>query len=226
MPYSPQLPRRKDAQRNRLAIVRAAIEVMAGPHSFVEMPEIARRAGVGQATLYRHFPDRYALAAGVVAYQMEELAALARACTASPAAFRDLVRELLRTQVAMRSLVLLLRRADASMRNRYQHQMIATLSEPFRRAQQSGRVRHGLVPDDLVLLCTMVEGVLDSTEDTRAAQLAATRSIDLVIDGMFCDGMFGDGGPDPPLELGQARADGTAPRHLHRSPSSSRLFQS
>jgi AcrR family transcriptional regulator len=187
MPYSPQLPRRKDAQRNRLAIVQAAIEVMAGPHLVIEMPEIARRAGVGQATLYRHFPDRYALAAGVVAHLMEEVETLARERAARPAMFRDLVREVLRMQVAMRSLVLLLRRADLSTRHRYERQGVAALSEPFRRAQENGCVRRGLVPGDLILVFTMVEGVLDSTEDTRAAQLAACRSIDLVINGMFCD---------------------------------------
>lgn len=184
MPYSAQSPRRRDAQRNRAAIVRAAIDVMAGPHSIIEMPEIARRAGVGQATLYRHFPDRYALAAGVVAHQIEVLAARSRA---HPNAFREIVGEMLHTQVAMRSLVLLLRRADVSIRSRYQQQMVAALSEPFRRAQETGGIRRTAVPEDLALLVSMVEGVLDSIADARTAQLAARRSIDLMLDGMFRD---------------------------------------
>jgi AcrR family transcriptional regulator len=187
VPYSPQLPRRKDAVRNRLAIVRAAIEVMAGSQSVIEMPEIARRAGVGQATLYRHFPDRYALAAGVVAHQMQVLQARSQGPSPCPASFRELLREMLRQQVAMRSLVLLLRRADAGTRSRYLHQLVAVLAEPFRRAQETGCVRRGLVPEDLVLLFCMVEGVLDSTEDTQLARLAASRSIDLIMDGMFCE---------------------------------------
>nr|BFE78459.1 hypothetical protein GCM10020093_010600 [Planobispora longispora] len=68
MPYGGQGPRRQDAQRNRLAIIQAAVSMMSDPRSLGVMPEIARRAGVGQATLYRHFPDRNALADAVIAY--------------------------------------------------------------------------------------------------------------------------------------------------------------
>src|SRR3954468_5571681 len=66
--YGAQPARRRDAQRNRTAILRAACEVMTSQRPVVGMPEIARRAGIGQATLYRHFPDRSALAAGVIGY--------------------------------------------------------------------------------------------------------------------------------------------------------------
>ena len=50
------------------------------------MPEIARRAGVGQATLYRHFPDRSALAAAVIAHHLQRLEADAATDADEPAA--------------------------------------------------------------------------------------------------------------------------------------------
>ena len=52
--------RRADATRNRAAIVRAAVRVLADAPSS-SMAEIAEAAGVGRATLYRHFPTRETL---------------------------------------------------------------------------------------------------------------------------------------------------------------------
>lgn len=179
MLYGAQTPRRRDAQRNRSAIVAAATEMMLGRHTTVLMPEIARRAGVGQATLYRHFPDRQALAAAVVAHELTRLEAFVAANADRPAAFRDLLAELLRTQIAMRPLVLHVRRLDQQTRDRYQQRMIATLAAPLQRAQQAGFVRADLAPADLALLCTMIEGVVEATDaDT------AIRSIDLMLEGV------------------------------------------
>lgn len=54
-------PRRRDAQRNRELLVEAAREVFAEQGLDAPLDVIARRAGVGNATLYRHFPSRAAL---------------------------------------------------------------------------------------------------------------------------------------------------------------------
>jgi len=54
----PQPPRRADAERNRVKILEAARTAFADPRSEVSMAEIARRAEVGMATLYRNFPGR------------------------------------------------------------------------------------------------------------------------------------------------------------------------
>src|ERR1700761_6458088 len=67
---------RKDAKRNRVAILDAARELFAESGD-VAMSEVARRAGVGQATLYRNFPDRSALAAEVLSEHVERVAAIA-----------------------------------------------------------------------------------------------------------------------------------------------------
>jgi AcrR family transcriptional regulator len=179
--YGTQTPRRRDAQRNRSAIVQAASEAMTAPRPAVGMSEIARRAGVGQATLYRHFPDRDALTAAVIGYQIERLELLVDAGRDDPACFRRVLGELLRTQITMRPLVFLVRRMDARARRRFEHRVLAVLTEPLRRAQQDGCVRMDLVPSDLTLLFSMVEGVLESAADAAAA----LRSIDLALDGVF-----------------------------------------
>lgn len=62
-------PLRADAQRNRDALIAAAREIFATEGIQVPFEDVARRAGVGTGTLYRHFPGREALAAAV--YQAE-----------------------------------------------------------------------------------------------------------------------------------------------------------
>lgn len=56
---------RKDAERNRRLLVAAAVEVFAEQGLGASLDEIARRAGVGNATLYRRFPTRADLYAAV-----------------------------------------------------------------------------------------------------------------------------------------------------------------
>ncbi|MEU3516298.1 TetR/AcrR family transcriptional regulator [Streptomyces sp. NPDC006654] len=62
---------RADALRNRERIVTAAREMFTEHGNDVPLDEIARRAGVGNATLYRNFPDRDALVREVVCSVMD-----------------------------------------------------------------------------------------------------------------------------------------------------------
>jgi AcrR family transcriptional regulator len=54
----PSPGKRVDAERNRAKVLTAARSAFANPHADVSMAEVARRAGVGMATLYRNFPSR------------------------------------------------------------------------------------------------------------------------------------------------------------------------
>ncbi|WP_432498711.1 TetR/AcrR family transcriptional regulator [Kineococcus gypseus] len=59
-------PLRADARRNRDAVLRAAREAFEQEGVFTSLDGIAARAGVGNATLYRHFPTREDLLAAVI----------------------------------------------------------------------------------------------------------------------------------------------------------------
>ncbi|MEU4681151.1 TetR/AcrR family transcriptional regulator [Micromonospora sp. NPDC023737] len=63
--------RRADAQSNRERIVVAARETFAAAGLEAPMREVARRAGIGVATLYRHFPTRTDLVTAVLAERVE-----------------------------------------------------------------------------------------------------------------------------------------------------------
>ncbi|MFJ7271861.1 TetR/AcrR family transcriptional regulator [Streptomyces sp. NPDC099050] len=68
---------RADAVRNRERILTAARDVLVEFGPAAPLDEIARRAGVGNATLYRHFPDRPALIHHVVLFGLDRVTALA-----------------------------------------------------------------------------------------------------------------------------------------------------
>ena len=58
---NPERPMRADARRNRARILQAARELFASGRPDVQIDDVARRAGVGVGTVYRHFPDKQAL---------------------------------------------------------------------------------------------------------------------------------------------------------------------
>ncbi|WP_131742397.1 TetR/AcrR family transcriptional regulator [Actinomadura roseirufa] len=70
-------PRRADARRNRERVLAAARETFAADGPDASLNEIARRAGVGPGTLYRHFPTRGALQAAVITDRVARLRARA-----------------------------------------------------------------------------------------------------------------------------------------------------
>ncbi|WP_344832754.1 helix-turn-helix domain-containing protein [Actinocorallia longicatena] len=65
--------RRADARRNHERIVRAAFEVFAEKGLEATVPEVAERAGVGKATVYRSYPTKADLVAAVALHQLEWL---------------------------------------------------------------------------------------------------------------------------------------------------------
>src|SRR3569833_4233648 len=70
---------RADARRNRAKVLAAAEEAFAADGLAVPRVDIARRAGVGAGTVYRHFPSKEALFQAVVLERIEQFAEEARA---------------------------------------------------------------------------------------------------------------------------------------------------
>ncbi|MFF3331330.1 TetR/AcrR family transcriptional regulator [Streptomyces sp. NPDC002888] len=70
-------PMRADARRNYERLLRAAADAFAEHGENASLDDIAKRAGVGSGTLYRHFPNRHALLEAAYVGRIEELAARA-----------------------------------------------------------------------------------------------------------------------------------------------------
>ena len=76
---APERPLRADAARNRARVLAVAYETMAAEGLSVPIDEIARRAGVGAGTVYRHFPTKEALFGAVVRDRLQQIVASGRA---------------------------------------------------------------------------------------------------------------------------------------------------
>jgi AcrR family transcriptional regulator len=81
---SPARSMRADARRNHDRILAAAAEAVAEHGAEASLEEIARRAGVGSATLHRHFPSRQRLLEAVFRDKVEVLCATAGGLAADP----------------------------------------------------------------------------------------------------------------------------------------------
>jgi AcrR family transcriptional regulator len=76
-------PMRADAARNRARVLEVAYETFAAEGLAVPIDEIARRAGVGAGTVYRHFPTKDALFAAVIDDRVQAVVASGRALLGS-----------------------------------------------------------------------------------------------------------------------------------------------
>jgi AcrR family transcriptional regulator len=182
-------PQRSDARRNRDAILRAADEVLTRGEAPPPLPEIARMAGVGQATVYRHFSDRRTLAVAVMREQLAALSRLVDELCDDPAGFRDVLRVVLTSQSAMRPLVAILSELPPRDRRRNADRLVRALEQPLRRAQAAGLVRPDLEPGDLKLLFAMLEAAVRTVDvaDPARREAALSRMVETLVDGV-CPG--------------------------------------
>jgi AcrR family transcriptional regulator len=152
---------RADAQRNHDRIISAAHEAFAEQGLDVRMEEIARRAGVGPATLYRRFPSKQRLLRAIFDARLAELAPRIDAACAAEDPWVGLVagmRDVLDAQSRNVALLQVLAQAGelSQMKNELHERVLGPLCELFARAQAAGRERSDLDPGELPLLIRMV----------------------------------------------------------------------
>ncbi|MEU8248866.1 helix-turn-helix domain-containing protein [Nonomuraea sp. NPDC048916] len=142
-----------------MALITAAREVFAGAGYNAPLSMVARAAGVGQGSLYRHFPDRIGLALAVFEDSVADLEALA----AEPGTTLDDVLALITEQTiastAFINMVSAPPRPDpriVEVRDRVARLLEGRLSE----ARRAGRVRADMTADDLVMAVGMLASLL------------------------------------------------------------------
>ena len=171
--------RRADARRNRDAILVAARALFAEHGLEAPQYEIARRAGVGQGTLYRHFATRGDLIAALAEQQLDRLERFADRVAQSPSGFLDLFAEaarLHRSQSDVSGLIACLddRALITALRRRFR----GIVTEPLGRAQGAGLVRSDLEADDVAILLAMVKAA------GERGPAAARRALGWALDAM------------------------------------------
>jgi AcrR family transcriptional regulator len=145
---------RSDARRNRDALVAAGRAIFARLGTDAPMEEVARTAGVGRGTLYRHFPTREHLFAAILQERTEELRARADELLAAEdigAALDEWLRLYHRNAVEYRGMHVGLA-DEASPVARACGPMNERFAELYGRARQEGAVRSELEPAQVLAL--------------------------------------------------------------------------
>jgi AcrR family transcriptional regulator len=149
-------PRRADARRNHERVFAAALEVFDEHGLQGTIPQVADRAGVGKATVYRSYPTKEDLVDAVTRYRLTELErsiapALAEADPYT--AFSGYVTRLFESLAGDR----LLSEVLAELRSATTDRMLAELVGLMEVAKETGQVRADATELDLrVVLCGMV----------------------------------------------------------------------
>lgn len=158
------MARRADAARNAQLLLAAAKELFDEQGPDVALDDVARRAGVGNATLYRNFPTRGDLIVAVYADEVNALCEQGAALLREPAAVEALFTWLDSFVVHIstkRALALAGTERRSELFDQWHSSMRSTAEKLLTRAQEEGTVRQVLTVDDLLALA-------------NAAALAAT----------------------------------------------------
>ena len=178
--------KRSDARRNRDAILAAALEALtASPDA--SLNAIAKRAGVANATLYRHFPTREELVLATYQHEVQRLVEAAGLLLQERTpidALHSWVERLARYAVTKHGLADALRKAttpgsDLSSTETYDS-IVAALDRLLQANISVGTLRPGLDADDVILALAGL-WQLDPASDWKAQ---AQRIYDIVLSGL------------------------------------------
>jgi AcrR family transcriptional regulator len=189
-------PLRADARRNREKVLEAARAVFSDQGREAQMDDVARRAGVGVGTVYRHFPTKEALIEALIASHFESIAAAAEAAldVEDPwEAFTSVMWHGAETMAGDRAISEVFASIPAATEAVMPtvEGLNETVSELIRRAQAAGVLREDLVVDDIpMVMC----GIGAATKKDHRCPGAWRRHLSLVLDGMRAGGA---GGPLP-----------------------------
>jgi AcrR family transcriptional regulator len=177
---------RKDAVRSRRAILDAARELYRDDVE-ASFAEIAHEAGVGQATVYRHFTDRRALLAALAD---EDMGALEERIAADeelgPNSLEELLREVVAAQLRSQGLIGAIRAGEV------EESQVQGLTERVRDlfaprlelARAAGIVRPDLTPDDMIVMLSMIDGAMAPLRDFEERERASARAFEIALDGL------------------------------------------
>lgn len=165
-------PLRRDAERNRQLILRAAAEVFTTRGLQASLDDVARHAGVGVGTVYRRFPDKESLAEALFEERIEAMARLAENALAEPDSWTGLMSFLegacteLSTDRGLHEIVMYATHGrDRTGRARARMQPLVTAL--VQRAQEDGQLRADLQPTDMLFIEFMVSAAARYAEPVK-----------------------------------------------------------
>jgi AcrR family transcriptional regulator len=182
----PERPLRADAQRNRDRLLASAVRAFSQEGPNVTLDAIAKEAGVGIGTLYRHFPTREALIEA--AYRNE----LARLCDAAAqlgeslpadAALRewmDRFLDYMRTKRGMADALRVVIASGADPFTESRARMVAAAAELLAAGAAAATIRDDVQPEDVMASLSGISLAAGAPEQQQQAE----RLLDLLMDGL------------------------------------------
>jgi AcrR family transcriptional regulator len=177
---------RADARRNRARVLEAAEAVFAARGASASTGEIAREAGVGIGTVFRHFATKEALLEAIVIARIQTLAADAHALAGADdpgAAFFSFFQQMVDQAATKKVLTDALAVAGIDVTS-----MVAPFAEELRRAlgillgraQDSGAARPDVRVDEVIVLIMGASRVAEHSSD----RAVLARSLEIIFDGL------------------------------------------
>lgn len=185
---SPEIVRkpRADAVRNRERVLEAAKAVFSAGGSEASLEAVARHAGVGIGTLYRHFPTREALYEAVYRREVEQLGDLAEQLQNAPEPVEALRRwlranvQFVATKKGMVAALALVAAASSELQAYSFDRLTKSIGTLLSRAVAAGAIRDDISAEDvlraLIGMCYM--------HDQPGWQTTALRLLDVFVDGL------------------------------------------
>jgi AcrR family transcriptional regulator len=177
-------PLRADARRNRALVLTAARQTFAEDGLEAQVDDVARRAGVGVGTVYRHFPTKEALLEAVAAAGYEEICGVARQALEIDdpwQAFSDFMWRGARLHRDDRAQCEIhstrpdvIRRVAGDKR-----ELLGMVAALIERGQVAGAIRADLSADDMPMIWCSLGAAQQHSEDDRWE-----RYLELVLDGL------------------------------------------
>jgi AcrR family transcriptional regulator len=181
-------PRRRDAVLNRELLLDAASEVFATHGLDGTVEDVARAAGVGLGTLYRHFPTKDALINELVRELFADVVAAAEAALEQPEGegFRSYLFAVGELQASRRGCLPRAWRASATPdHRRLVSAMQATTARLLADAQRHGRVRPDATLTDVQAIMFSLRGIIEVAGDVAPGMWR--RHLDVVLAGLHPD---------------------------------------
>ena len=208
MNVAPTDHRRSDARANRVRVLEAARACFADDLD-AQMLDVARRAGVGVGTVYRHFENKQALQEALAVFALETTLACAREGLAIDDPWEGFASYLERScqlQAADRGLndVMGMRFPRATATEAAKTRLYELVGQVLDRAQQCGQLRTDLTLEDLAFLNWANTRILPAVRSAGAPD-AWRRYLGLLLDGFRAERAH----PLPPPPL--------SPRQVHRA---------
>jgi len=180
---APQRPRRADAQRNYDALIAAARDAFTQKDTDASLEEIARRAGVGIGTLYRHFPTRQNLLEAVYVDEVQAMCRSAEGLSELPPweALRDWLRGFVgyvATKQALAEELFAYAGPDADVFASCRTSLYDAGRPLLARAQEAGLVRTDVDISDVLHLASGIAKI--SSPDREQV----VRVLDVALDGL------------------------------------------